>query len=82
MGWAFVAACLLAGPFGIYVGRFLRWNSWDVITNAGGLLINVSDRLSDPLAHPSSLNVTGLFFIFISLSYWAFWRAAKIFKPG
>jgi uncharacterized membrane protein len=31
-GWGFVAAMLGLGSFGIYVGRFFRWNSWDVFT--------------------------------------------------
>lgn len=30
--WMFVSAALLLCGFGIYVGRFLRWNSWDLLT--------------------------------------------------
>ena len=76
--YALAETAMLIASFAIYLGRVLRWNSWDVLTNPSGLLINVSDRLANPLAHPSAINITGLFFIFISLSYWAFWRVAKI----
>jgi uncharacterized membrane protein len=31
-GWTFVIGMLAAGAVGIYVGRFFRWNSWDVFT--------------------------------------------------
>jgi uncharacterized membrane protein len=30
-GWGFVAAAATLNGFGVYAGRFLRWNSWDVV---------------------------------------------------
>ena len=35
--WAFVVAMLFLGSVGIFAGRFLRWNSWDVLSNPKGL---------------------------------------------
>ncbi len=37
-GWLFVTTALAMSGFGVYIGRFLRWNSWDVFTNPLPLL--------------------------------------------
>jgi uncharacterized membrane protein len=70
--YAFIEGIIAISSFSIYIGRDLRWNSWDVITNPG-VLINVSDSILDPLGNPRILNVTLLFFSLISLLYLAFW---------
>lgn len=68
-----VGAIILVSSFAIYLGRDLRWNSWDVITNPSGIILNVSDRVLDPFGHPRALNVTGLFFVLLSTIYLAIW---------
>lgn len=41
-GWAFaVVVCGLTGV-GIYIGRFLRWNSWDVLVNPLGVASDIA----------------------------------------
>lgn len=74
---AVVGLIILAASFAIYLGRDLRWNSWDVLANPGGLLLNAADRLIDPFGHPRMLNVTSLFFVVIGGIYWAVWQLAK-----
>jgi uncharacterized membrane protein len=67
------AAIIFAASFAIYLGRALRWNSWDVIKDPTGIVLNVSDRLFDPLGYPRSINITGLFFVLIGSIYLAIW---------
>lgn len=70
--FVFIEIIILIASFAIYVGRDLRWNSWDVIANPG-VIINVSNNIIDPFGSPRALNVTALFFILISSLYLAFW---------
>lgn len=72
-----VTLIILLASFAIYLGRDLRWNTWDIITNPTGLIINVSDRFLDPFSHPRALNVTVLFFILLSTLYFSFWLFAR-----
>lgn len=51
-GWAVSVGVLALGGFGIYLGRFLRWNSWDVLTRPGALLADIADRILHRLADP------------------------------
>jgi len=69
----YVEIVILLSSFGIYLGRILRWSSWDIITNPGGIILNITDRILDPFAHLSSFSVTVLFFITLSVMYLAFY---------
>jgi uncharacterized membrane protein len=68
-----VGLTILFSSFAIYLGRDLRWNTWDVIAHPAGIIINVTDRIIDPLGHPRAVNVTALFFVLISTLYFAIW---------
>ena len=60
---------LALSGFGIYVGRFLRWNSWDVLFNPHSLAADILPRLTDPFAYPRTLVVTLLFSTFLTVAY-------------
>lgn len=51
-GWAVAVTSLLLSALGVYLGRFPRFNSWDVVTNLDGLVDVVLLRLADPLGNP------------------------------
>lgn len=57
--------CLLCG-YGVYLGRFLRFNSWDLFTKPQVLLYNIAHSLT-------SYNVWAMTFAFGGLLYILFW---------
>lgn len=59
--------------FAIYLGRNLRWNTWDILVNPAGLLFDVSERVINPLDHPQSVTTTATFFLLISSIYYVVW---------
>lgn len=66
---ATVAAILLASGFGVYLGRFLRWYSWDVVTQPLPLLSSVINRLVFPHQHLRTWAFTFLLAAFFGLLY-------------
>lgn len=67
--WCCAAAGLMLSGFAIYLGRFLRWNSWDVLTDPQGLLAHILLRLAHPIAHPRTYGVTVVYGTGLLLGY-------------
>ena len=51
-GWVVAVASLLLSAVGVYLGRFPRFNSWDVLTDPHSLVSVVLQRLADPFGNP------------------------------
>lgn len=64
-----VCLALLLCGFGIYLGRFQRWNSWDLLTNPGLLLSDLSQILSHPISHIGTLGLAVVISGMLLLSY-------------
>lgn len=77
-----IGIVLLICSFGIYIGRDLRWNSWDVITNPGGLLFDISDRVLHPDGYPEMFRTTIIFFVLLSSMYLLVWRIARLLRQS
>jgi uncharacterized membrane protein len=67
--WAFASVSLMLSSFGIYLGRFLRFNSWDVITNPDELFFGIWARVRHPFAHPRTYVFTILLGAFLIGTY-------------
>jgi len=72
LSWLIVAGTLAVSGFGIYLGRFLRWNSWDVLLNPHSLATDIFLQVTNPLAHPRTVVMTLLFSTFLTLAYLTF----------
>ena len=70
--WIGVAGVLFASGFGIYLGRFLRWNSWHVVTQPGPLLIDLATRVLHPWSHPRTFAVTAVYGVTLFVGYVVF----------
>jgi len=66
-GWGFVALVGALSSVGVYVGRFLRWNSWDIFYNPAGMAQFTLERAQDPSLR--SIGFTSLFFAFFLFLY-------------
>jgi len=58
LSWGFVFVVLGLSGMGVYLGRFLRWNSWDLLTQPGAILYDVAVRLRYPFGNLSTYGVT------------------------
>jgi uncharacterized membrane protein len=76
LGWMLVVVALALTSFGIYLGRILRLNSWDVLTRPRLLAHEIAPRLSDPLAHPHMLTGMAVVTAGLLVAYLVFYRAA------
>lgn len=68
-GWLFVAGAAGLGSFGIYLGRFLRFNSWDVVAKPAALYQGISSVATGQHAHPTHFAFLVLFATFIFIAY-------------
>lgn len=75
LAMAVIFGTLFLCGYAIYLGRYLRWNSWDVITNPFGIIFDVSNSFLNVHEYPHSIGVTILFFTFFSIFYLLLWKA-------
>ena len=71
------AASLVAASVGVYLGRIVRLNSWDLVSDPGEIARLPQAALIDPLAHVDGLVGTLIFALFLAVCYQVFRRAAE-----
>jgi len=70
--WCISVILLFLGSFGIYLGRYLRWNSWDIIAEPFRLFYDIGTRIVNPFEHPRTWGMTLFMGLFLNIIYWSF----------
>ncbi len=73
VGWAFVALVAGLSSAGVYMGRFLHWNSWDILRNPTSIALYSFERVQNPSLQ--SIGFIGLFtafFLFLYITLYTF----------
>lgn len=70
----FVVFCLFISGYGIYLGRFERFNSWDILTQPFSLLYEIKETILHPFDHFHTYGVTLLFGVFLLIGYFSIFK--------
>lgn len=77
VGWLFALVVLALAGLGVYMGRFGRWNSWDVLTHPRTLLGEIATQMLNPLENMGFVGFTLMFTSIMVVSYLMFVSARK-----
>lgn len=77
-----IALAITAGAFGIFLGRFHRWNSWDLATRPFAVLADSLAILTAPTHHRTAWFVTVSLGAFLSIAYCQFRALASAQADG
>ena len=71
--WAlvFVGIMLVASAFGIYIGRYLRFNSWDILTNPFQIGRDMVQIIWHPLHYKGAWGMTASFTVWLGIVYFS-----------
>ena len=67
--WALVVAAFLLASFGVYLGRFVRFNSWDALLRPNRVAHVISHQLENPFHHPRLIGTLVVLTTFLLVGY-------------
>lgn len=73
----FIYPVMFLNALGVYIGRYLRFNSWDVITNPFYLINDISNLVIHPIQFKYAWGMVICFSVFMSLMYLTIKRVGK-----
>ncbi|MET0243510.1 MAG: DUF1361 domain-containing protein, partial [Flavitalea sp.] len=76
----FVPAMMLLNSFGVYLGRFLRFNSWDIVSNPLNLIGDIFALVFNPVQFREAWAMIFAFGILMTLIYQMLKRLSRELK--
>ena len=76
--WCGVVAVLGLCSIGIYLGRVLRWNSWDALVQPRALLADMRGRLEDGTTATKTVGMVVVLTGFLTLTYFVVYAVARL----
>ena len=63
---------LFVSAFGIFLGRFLRYNSWEILSNPKYLIVDILNIVFNPITYKGAWLFTLMFGMFLWQGHWVF----------
>ena len=73
----FIYTIMWLNALGVYIGRYLRFNSWDIVTNPFDLITDILSMMWHPLQHKDVWGMVACFSVFMTLVYLTLKRISK-----
>jgi uncharacterized membrane protein len=77
-GWSVVVLSVPLCAIGIVIGRFQRWNSWDLVRQPDAVMATALEWMRSPFADTSSTGVAIAVAAFFGLAYLTIWSLGAL----
>jgi uncharacterized membrane protein len=77
IGWVFALFSLGLGSLGVYLGRFSRFNSWDILLNPRSVINDIAHNILNPLDNLGFIGFTLMFTSILLVFYLMFTTATN-----
>jgi uncharacterized membrane protein len=73
LGWSFVFFVSGLSSFGVYLGRFVRFNSWDLLGDPKEIVVTILGLAIDPTRRLVAFTILfAVFYLFVYLTLYSF----------
>ncbi len=79
--WLLIPVVAVITGFGVYLGRFMRFNSWDILLRPRAILREIGNWATTPPSHSTGMVVPLLFAAFIFTTYLLLYGLTRLRRP-